>query len=56
MAKAKEKKKMQRRWVVGHEYSVHGSGTRRLKLAGRAKINGRETLMFQPVRKARKHR
>ena len=27
-----------------------------LSAQGRGKINGRETLMFQPVRKARKHR
>lgn len=49
-------KRLQRRWKIGNEYKLEGSGVRRLKLVSRAKINGRETLMFQPVRKARKHR
>jgi hypothetical protein len=50
------KKKMQRRWKVGQEYRVEGYGTRRLKLFGRAKIEGREVLLMRPVRKARKRR
>lgn len=49
-------KRVQRRWRVGHQYKVEGSGVRRLKLVGLGKINGRETLMFHPVRKARKLR
>jgi hypothetical protein len=50
------KKRMQRRWKVGQEYKIEGSGTRRVKLVGRMKVEGREMLMFRPVRKARKHR
>ena len=48
------KKRMQRRWKVGQEYRIEGSGTRRVKLVGRMRVEGREMLMFRPVRKARK--
>ncbi len=50
--------KYQRQYQVGAEYRVQGSGkrTRRFKLIGRAKISGKEVLMLQPVRKARKAR
>ncbi len=50
--------KYQRQYQVGAEYRVQGSAkrTRRLKLIGRAKISGKEVLMFRPVRKARKAR
>jgi hypothetical protein len=50
------KKRMQRRWKTGQEYRLEGSGTRRLKLIGRGKVEGREVLMFRPVRRARKQR
>lgn len=48
--------KMQRRWVTGNVYWVIGSGKRerRIKLAGKGRINGRETLFFHPLRRARK--
>lgn len=48
------KKRIQRQWRVGNEYKLEGQGVRRIKLVGRAKINNRETLIFQPVRKAKK--
>jgi hypothetical protein len=51
------KRKTQRTWKTGSEYLIQGSRLkpRRFVLIGRAKINGRETLLLQPVRKARKH-
>jgi hypothetical protein len=50
------KKRLQRRWVVGKEYRVEGGGQRRMKLVGRGRIGWRETLFFQPIRRARKTR
>jgi len=50
--------RLQRRWVVGKLYSVQGGAkrVRRLVLVGRAKIDGKEILMFRPQRKAKKGR
>jgi hypothetical protein len=53
---AKRKAKMQRTWKTGSEYWIEGRGgkARRFVLIGKAKIGGRETLLLQPVRKAKK--
>jgi hypothetical protein len=50
--------KLQRQFVVNKQYVVTGSSkfTRRLKLAARLRLNGREYLLFQPVRKVDKVR
>jgi hypothetical protein len=50
--------KKQKQFQSGSEYLVKGpSGkTRRLKFFGRMKLNGREYLVFKPVRKARKRK
>lgn len=50
--------KQQLRWKVGAVYLVQGAAksVRRLKLAARTKINGKETLLFQIQRKAKKQR
>lgn len=49
---------MQRRWVVGKLYKVEGrrNRTRKLRLIGRAKIDGKEVLLFRAQRKADKLR
>ena len=51
-----KRKRMQRVWMTGAHYWVEGKGgkARWFKLAGKAKIDGRETLLIQPVRRARK--
>lgn len=50
--------RLQRRFVVGQEYETRGGSkfTRRLKFAARLKLNGREYLVFQPVKKVSKSR
>ena len=49
-------KQLQRRWKIGQEYKLEGStGRRRLRLVGRGKTeDGRELLMFHPLRAAKK--
>jgi hypothetical protein len=48
--------KLQRRFKVGAAYTVKGPGKleRKLKCVARTKISGKEVLMFQIQRKARK--
>lgn len=50
--------KIQRRWVIGKLYTVEGkrNRVRKLLLIGRAKIEGKEVLLFRPQRKANKTR
>lgn len=50
--------RLQRRWVVGKLYIVEGqrNRTRKLLMIGRAKIDGKEVLLFRPQRKADKTR
>lgn len=50
--------RLQRRWVIGKLYKVQGGAkrVRRLLLVGRAKIDGKEMLLFRPQRKASKVR
>ncbi len=50
--------KIQRRWVTGKLYSVQGGSkrVRKLVLVGRAKVSGKEILMFRPQRKAKKQK
>jgi len=54
-AQAVKKKPIQRRWVIGKEYEIHSDwGKRRFTLVARTNIDGRETLLLQPVRRASK--
>jgi hypothetical protein len=48
--------KIQRQYKAGTEYTVEGPSKRkrRLVFVGKFKLNGKETLMFQAVRKASK--
>lgn len=50
--------KIQRVYKTGCDYWVEGVSERSrwLRFVGRAKINGREHLIFRPVKKAAKHR
>lgn len=49
-------RKLQRRFRTGSKYSVEGASehVRQLKFVGQAKVEGRDILMFRPVRKAKK--
>jgi hypothetical protein len=48
--------KIQRQYKTGAEYRVEGvsKSVRRLRFIGKARINGKEILMFRPVRVAGK--
>ena len=48
--------KLQRIYKTGIEYSITGPAekARRVVFVGKFKIDGREVLMFRPVRKAKK--
>ena len=48
--------KIQRVYKTGTEYQIIGPGekTRRVRFAGKFKIDRKEVLMFRPVRKAKK--
>jgi hypothetical protein len=50
--------KMQRVYKTGSDFWVEGASERGrwLRFVGRAKIGGREHLIFRPVKKAAKHR
>lgn len=48
--------KLQRQFKTGSEYRLEGVSKRirRLKFVGLGKIEGKETLFFKPVRRAKK--
>ncbi len=50
--------KRQRQYKRGTEYKIKGPSKRerRVKFVGRAKLYGKETLLFQPVRRIKKRR
>lgn len=54
---AMKEKPLQRRWKLGQQYELHGkTGKRVVEFVGRGTLDGRELLMFHPVRAAKKNR